>query len=192
MNRRKKRMKETAAIAVLYLILVIALLMLIFVGAEAKETEPTITSICTKVSEPDGEWRNGRHLYIIKNGVMQFGWTKWKGNTYYCHYTESKKYPRGSATRGEMRVKSGKLYAFRGADCRMITEDYYLRYGPVSKRLSLKINKDKSVRYVYNTAAINRNKRYSTAEHRLQICGSDNRWRSVGMQYWPDYVDWQK
>ena len=25
----------------------------------------------------------------------------------------------------------------------------------------------------------------------LQIGGSDNRWRSVGMQYWPDYIDWQ-
>lgn len=24
-----------------------------------------------------------------------------------------------------------------------------------------------------------------------QICGSDNRWRSTGMQYWPDYIDWQ-
>lgn len=49
MNRRKKRTKETAVIVVLYLILMIALLMLTFVGAEAKETGPTITSICTKV-----------------------------------------------------------------------------------------------------------------------------------------------
>ena len=24
------------------------------------------------------------------------------------------------------------------------------------------------------------------------VCGGDDVWRSTGMQYWPDYVDWQK
>ena len=177
--------------AITVLLCLIALICLSTVEASAKE--PEFTSL-TKAA--DGECWEGHHLYIIKNGKIQTGWVKLKVGrktyTYYCHKTDSRKYPRGSATRGEMRIKNGKFYAFAGADCRMITEDYYLRYGPVKKRLSLKINRDKSVRYVYNTAAINRNKRYSTAKHRLQICGIDNRWRSVGMRYWPDYVDWQK
>lgn len=186
----RKTSKGIKILAVIYVAVILAIIAA--TAVEAKDTGPNFRSICTKVNEPDGEWWNGNHLYIIKKGVMQFGWVKWKGHTYYCHYTDSKKYPRGSATRGEMRIKHGKFYAFAGSDCRMITEDYYYRYGPVSKRLSLKLNKDKSVRYVYNTARIHRNWRYSTKEHRLQICGSDDVWRSTGMQYWPDYVDWQK
>lgn len=137
----KKCSKGIKILAVIYVAVI--LFIIAATAVEAKDTGPKFRSICTKVNEPDGEWWNGGHLYIIKKGVMQFGWVKWKGRTYYCHYTDSKKYPRGSATRGEMKIKNGKFYAFRGADCRMITEDYYYRYGPVSKRLSLKLNKDK-------------------------------------------------
>ena len=197
----RKTLKDQTGVVLKFIGVILIIMLVTFMAAlmgeivadaKTKAPEPTITSICTKVNEPDGEWWNGNHLYNKKKGVMQFGWVRWRGHTYYCHYTDSKKYPRGSATRGEMKIRNGKFYAFRGADCRMITEDYYYRYGPVSKRLSLKMNEDKSVRYVYNTARIHRNWRYSTKEHRLQICGSDDIWRSVGMQYWPDYKDWQK
>lgn len=189
---RRRRALEILAVVVIYIFIAAALIALTFVEAQGKQPEgPQITSL-VKEKKPHGIFRDqDGHTYILKHGVMQFGWVRWKGATYYCHKTESKKYPKGSATRGEMRIKGGRFFAFAGADCKQITKDYYYQYGPVSRRLSLKINRDGSVRYVYNTARIHRNWRYSTAERRLQICGSDDVWRSTGMQYWPDYMDWQ-
>lgn len=189
MKEPKKSPVGYAAVVFAVFVLLCLIVLIYLSSVEASAKEPEFTSL-TKAA--DGEHWEGQHLFIVKGGKIQTGWVRYKGHTYYCHKTDSRKYPRGSATRGEMKIKKGKFYAFAGADCRMITEDYYYRYGPASRRLSLKINKDKSVRYVYNTARIHRNWRYSTAERRLQICGSDNRWRSTGMQYYPDYVDWQK
>lgn len=181
------------AFAIIVLLCLIALICLTEVEASAKTTEPTITSICTKVNEPDGEWWNDGHLYIIKKGVMQFGEVHYKGNTYYCHYTDSREYPRGSATVGEMRIRSGnRWYAYDG-NGRLITKDYYIRKGKIKKRLSLKINRDGTVRYVYNTSACFGGRRYSTKERRYQELQRSGKWKTLpGMQFYPDYVDNQR
>ena len=175
------------AFAAIVLLGLIALICLSTVEASAKETGPDFRSIC----EPDGEWWNGGHLFIVKKGVVQTGWVRYRGNTYYCHETGTEKYPIGSATRGEMKIQSGKFYAFRETG-RMITVDDYIKKGPRRKRLSLELNPDKSVRYVYNTSACFGYRRYCTKEHRYQEEQSNGRWKSVGMQFWPDYIDWQR
>lgn len=162
--------------------------------AEAKTSDsgPTFRSILRKENKPDGEYWNGNYLYIIKHGVMQFGWVKYKGHTYYCHYTNTKKYPRGSAVRGEMRIRSGnRWYAF-GSDGRMITKDQYIRKGRFKKVKCLEIRHGRVI-YVYNTSAINRGRRYSTRERRNQWLMPDDTWETIpGHQFYPDYVDFQK
>ena len=189
---QKKRGKDRG-LKILALIYLIAMLAIIFFTAAevgAKTREPEFTSL-TKTA--DGEHWEGQHLFIVKGGKIQTGWVRYKGHTYYCHKTDSQKYPRGSATRGEMKIRNGKFYAFAGADCRMLTKDYYIRKGRFKKRLSLKINKDGSVRYVYNTSACFGYRRYNCKERRYQDSQPDNTWKTVpGMQFIPDYVDTQK
>lgn len=192
MRRNKKTTREAALIFGIIVLLSLIALICLSTEVSAKTKEPTITSICTKVNEPDGEWWNDGHLYIIKHGVMQFGWVRYRGRTYYCHKTDTKKYPIGSAVRGKMKIKKGnRWYAF-GGDGRMITKDYYKRKGRIKKRLSLKINKDHTVRYVYNTSACFGYRRYSTKERRYQEEQINGSWKTVGMQFYPDYVDHQR
>ena len=188
MKNRNGGDKVIKVLAVIYLAVVIMIMLCTI--TEAKTREPEFTSL-TKAA--DGEHWEGQHLFIVKNGKIQTGWVRYKGHTYYCHKTDSQKYPRGSATRGEMKIRNGKFYAFAGADCRMITKDYYIRKGRFKKRLSLKINKDGSVRYVYNTSACFGYRRYNCKERRYQDSQPDNTWKTVpGMQFVPDYVDTQK
>ena len=227
----KKCSKGIKILAVIYVAVVLAIIAATAVDAK----EPTFKSLYV----PEGEWHNGGHLFIVKGGVVQTGWTtynghlyychktasekypigsvtrgeirtvggnlfiykhgriqtgwvRYKGHTYYCHKTGSNKYPVGSATRGEMRVRKGKFIAFKGSTGQRITKDYYVRKGRFKRRLSLKMNRDGSVRYVYNTSACFGYRRYSTKERRYQEEQLDGSWKTVGMQFWPDYIDWQE
>ena len=60
----RKTSKGIKILAVIYVAVVLAIIAV--TAVEAKDTGPNFRSICTKVNEPDGEWWNGNHLYIIK------------------------------------------------------------------------------------------------------------------------------
>lgn len=185
---KKNGDKVIKAVTAIYLILM--LVMVSCTITEAKTTGPEFTSL---VKAKDGVYKDGSYLYIIKNRKVQTGWVRYKGHTYYCHKTDSRKYPRGSATRGEMKIRNGKFYAFDGSTGRMITSDYYVRKGPRKKKLCLKINKDGSVEYVKNTSACFGYRRYNCKERRYQEAQPDNTWKTVpGHQFLPDYVDTQR
>ena len=156
----KKCSNGIKILAVIYVAVVLAIIAA--TAVEAKE--PTFKSLYVT----EGEWHNGGHLFIVKDGVVQTGWTTYNGHLYYCHKTGSNKYPVGSATRGEMRVRKGKFIAFKGSTGQRITKDYYVRKGRFKKRLSLKMNRDGSVRYVYNTSACFGYRRYNCKERRYQ------------------------
>ena len=188
---RRKGDKTIKILGVIYLAVMI--IIILCTVAEAKETKATVEKeFQDKSLAREGEYRSGGNLFIYKRGRLQVGWVRYKGHTYYCHKTGSAKYPVGSATRGEMRVRKGKFFAFQGTTGRLITEDYYIRKGRFKRRLSLKINRDRSVRYVYNTSACFGSRRYSTKERRYQEEQMNGKWKTVGMQFWPDYIDWQE
>lgn len=135
------------------------------------------------------------HIFIYKNGKKQTGWVKYKGETYYCHKTGTKKYPKGSATRGEMKVRTGnRWYAFAGSG-KLIKPDkdgeYKIRKGARKWVTSLIMNKDGTVRYVMSIAACFRGYRFSTAARRDQHSIND-KWTNISERYYPDYVDHQK
>ena len=191
--------KRKAKYKVVILAAVWALLILVLIAAlavDAKEPEPTIESISiTGITEKqlNGLVEKNGHIYIYKNGKKLTGWVRYKGSTYYLHKTGSKKYPVGSATMGEMRIRNGnKWYAMDGWG-KLITEDYYVRKGRFKKRLCLKLRKDGTVQFVYNTSACFGYRRYSTSLRRYQESQPDNSWKTVeGMQFYPDYVDHQR
>lgn len=181
-------MKAIRSLAIIYL-----LVMVFIVGATAAEGKVTTEKeFRDKTLSRHGEYWSGGNLFIYKHGRIQTGWVRYKGHTYYCHKTGSNKYPVGSATRGEMRVRKGKFIAFKGSTGQRITKDYYVRKGRFKKRLSLKMNRDGSVRYVYNTSACFGYRRYNCKERRYQEEQLDGTWKTVGMQFWPDYIDWQE
>lgn len=180
-------------IVLMMLISLIVSFNLTTIAAEAKVTEPTIISLLRPHPEPNGIYKdpNG-NVYIIKKGVMQFGWVKYGNDYYYCHSTGTRKYPRGSATRGEMKIIDGRWYAFNSQG-KLIKKDYYIQKGPYKWKLSLKIRKNYTVQYVYDTSKCFY-KRYSTALRRYQKPDKNNKWRTIeGMQFIPEgWVDWQK
>ncbi|MDO5131429.1 MAG: hypothetical protein Q4D81_00420 [Eubacteriales bacterium] len=143
--------------------------------------------------------QNGRyvdaqgHIYIIKNGKLRTGYFYYHGKLYYGHRTGSKKYPKGSCTAGDMRIRNGKWYAF-DVYGRRIEKDQYRIKGRNRKILVLDIrHKNKTVRYIYGTTRRTLGTRYSTAEMRMQEEDTFGRWRTIeGMPFLPDYVDMQK
>lgn len=184
-------MKVSKGIKILSAIYLIATIFLIIATVTDAATPEAVYR--DKALARHGEYRSGGNIFIYKDGELLTGWVRYKGRTYYCHKTGSAKYPIGSATRGEMRVRKGKFFAFQGTTGQMITKDYYIRKGRFKKRLSLKMNKDGSVRYVYNTSACFGYRRYSCKDRRYQEEQMDGKWKTVpGMQFYPDYVDWQK
>ena len=198
MKKPKKSPVGYAALvfAVFVLLCLIALICLSSVEASAKDTGPNFRSICKKIPEPEGEWWNGGHLFLLKrdkNGhaVAQLGWVKWKGHLYYCHKTASKKYPLGSATRGEIRDRGSNHWVAFDDKGRRITQDQYVGKGPRRRAKSLELDKNGYVKYIYNTALCYRHIRYSMQEHRRQE-QVKGRWVSVGQQYYPDCVDLQR
>lgn len=169
-------MKRKAAV------LIMALLIIIFVPAMCT---PAIAKGKT------GIVKSGGHLYFYKNGKKQTGWIRYKNNTYYAHKTGSKKYPKGSLTRKQFRIRgNNKWYGF-DQNGRMYKKDYYRVTGPYRKTLVLKIRKNHTVQYIYTGK---RGYRYSTAELRYQYARVGKNYRTVeGMQCIPPgWVDCQQ
>ena len=192
---KTKKVKKTTFIMVFAWAILITMLIAVLI-VDAKEPEPTIESISiTSVTKKplNGMVEKNGWIFIYRNGKKLTGWVRYKGATYYLHKTGSKKYPVGSATMGEMRIRNGnKWYAMDGWG-KLITEDYYVRKGRFKKRLCLKLRKDGTVQFVYNTSACFGYRRYSTSFRRYQESQPDNSWKTVeGMQFYPDYVDHQK
>ena len=135
--------------------------------------------------------KNG-YIYILKNGKPRTGYFRYKGKSYYGHKTGTKIYPKGSCTAGDMRIRSGKWYAY-GLDGAKIKKDLYVRKGH-KKILQLDIrHRDHTVRYVYGTARGNLGSRYSTRLGRMQYIDDKGEWHDVeGMPFYPGYVDMQK
>ena len=136
------------------------------------------------------------HWYLYIGGKMKFGHIKYKGNYYYAHCTSSKRYPKGSLTKGQFRVEKGnRWYAYSIHEGRMYLKTTYIRKGRFKRVIDLDIRKDHTVRYVYdNSSTVRGSLRYSTAERRYQKDLSFGEWRTLeGMQFVPDrWVDWQK
>ena len=165
-------------------------------------TTPVMAQTCdlTKASHTmtarTGIYEHKGHWYLYIGGKMQFGKIKFRGNYYYAHKTGSKRYPKGSLTKGQFRIEKGnKWYAYSIHQGRMYLRSTYIRKGRFKKFIDLEIRKDHTVKYVYNNASTVRGSiRYSTAERRLQQDVGFNEWRWIeGMQFIPDgWVDWQE
>ena len=91
-------------------IILLTLIMVFCFGTTVYAT-PKITTIYKDgvYTMPD------RHIYVFKNGKMQYGWVNYKDQLYYCHKTGSKKYPKGSATVSDFRIIDGKWFYFNGS-----------------------------------------------------------------------------
>ena len=152
-------------------------------------------STSAKSSVPrNGKWidRQG-HVYIMKHGKPRTGYFTYHGKHYYGHKTNSKKYPKGSVTTGQFRIRSGnKWYAYNTRGIRY-EKDHYIRWGRFKKRPDLKIRKDHTVKYVYCITSTSY-KRYSTKELRMQEETTFGKWRTIeGMQFIPyGWVDYQR
>jgi hypothetical protein len=142
--------------------------------------------------------RNGKYIdkagnvYIMSHGKPKTGYFTYKGKHYYGHKTATKKYPKGSLTVGEMRIRDGKWYAY-GTDGARIEKDQYVRKGRQRiMQLDIK-SRNHSVRYIYGTARTTLGTRYSTRLKRTQHMDDKGKWHDVeGMQYIPYYVDKQR
>lgn len=145
---------------------------------------------------PSNGWYKdeGNNIYYYKNGKVKTGYFKVDGKTYYGHKTNSKKYPKGSVTKGQMRIeKDNKWYAFNISTGARYDKDLYIRKGRTKRILQLKIRKNHTVKYVYETAATRRGYRYNTARRRWQTEDSNGKWVDYGNQIIPDgWVDFQK
>ena len=165
-------------------------------------TTPVTAQTCdlrhakTEMTAKTGIYEKGGHWYLYIGGKMQFGHIKYKGNYYYAHRTNSKRYPKGSLTKGQFRIEKGnRWYAYSINYGRMYLKNTYVRKGRFRKCIDLEIRKDHTVKYVYNNASTVRGSiRYSTRERRLQRDLSFGQWRTIeGMQFIPDnWVDFQK
>ena len=165
-------------------------------------TTPVTAQVCdltkakTQMTAKTGIYEYKGHWYLYIGGKMQLGHLRYKGNYYYAHRTSSKKYPKGSLTKGQFRIERGnKWYAYSINKGKMYTRNTYIRKGRFKRCIDLEIRKDRTVRYVYNNASTVRGSlRYSTAERRLQRDLSFGEWKTLeGMQFIPDgWVDWQK
>ena len=165
-------------------------------------TTPVTAQTCdlrhakTEMTAKTGIYEKGGHWYLYIGGKMQFGHIKYKGNYYYAHRTSSRKYPRGSLTKGQFRIEKGnKWFAYSIDHGKMYTKNHYIRKGRFKRYLDLAIRKDRTVAYVYdNSSTVRGAIRYSTRERRLQRDLSFGQWRTIeGMQFIPDnWVDFQK
>lgn len=165
-------------------------------------TTPVTAQVCdlrkakTEMTAKTGIYEKGGHWYLYIGGKMQFGHIKYKGNYYYAHRTSSRKYPRGSLTKGQFRIEKGnKWFAYSIDHGKMYTKNHYIRKGRFKRYLDLAIRKDRTVAYVYdNSSTVRGAIRYSTRERRLQRDLSFGQWRTIeGMQFIPDnWVDFQK
>lgn len=149
----------------------------------------------TEMTAKTGIFVKHGHYYFYKGGKIQYGEIKYKGRWYYAHKTGSKKYPKGSLTKGQFRIKPGNRWYAYCYDGHMYTSNTYIRKGRYKRYIDLEIRKDHTVRYVYNNASTVRGSlRYSTAERRLQRDLSFGEWKTIeGMQFIPSgWVDWQR
>ena len=150
----------------------------------------------TEMTAKTGIYVERGQYYLYKNGRKQYGHIKFRGNYYYAHKTGSRKYPRGSLTKGQFRIeKDNKWYAYSIHEGRMYLKSTYVRKGRFRRCIDLEIRKDHTVKYVYNNASTVRGSlRYSTRERRLQRDLSFGEWKTIeGMQFIPSgWVDWQK
>ena len=191
----KKTSKGIKILTAIYLAIIISIIAA--TAVHGSMPEPTLEVNCHHKSKHKNKELHGliekdKHIYIYDHGRKMTGWVNYKGHRYYLHKTGSKKYPVGSATRGEMRIRNGnKWYAMDG-NGQMVTEDYYVRKGRLKKRLCVKLRKDKTVQFIYNTSACFGYIRYSTSLKRYQESDMYDRWNTVGMQCFPDYVDHQR
>ena len=151
------------------------------------------TSVSAKPK--NGRWTDPKtgYVYIMKNGKPRTGYFKYHGKHYYGHKTSSRKYPKGSVTRGQFRIRSGNrwyAYSVRGT---RYEKDHYIRWGRFKIRPDLKIRKDHTVKYVYCITSTSY-MRYSTKELRMQEEALSGGWRTIeGMQFIPyGWVDYQK
>ena len=155
-----------------------------------------LTKAKTQMTAKTGIYEYKGHWYLYKNGRKQYGHIKFRGNYYYAHKTSSRKYPRGSLTKGQFRIEKGnKWYAYSIDHGKMYVKNHYVRKGRFRRVLDLEIRKDHTVKYVYNNASTVRGSiRYSTAERRLQQDVGFNEWRWIeGMQFIPSgWVDFQR
>lgn len=113
--------------------------------------------------------------YIVKDGKVCKGWTRYKGKTYYCHETTTEMYPVGSIFKGGMKLIDGKIYCFdsRGRQVRRDT-----RY------IKLHRDRKRSVKNVYMPGTGHR-RRYNTHEMRYQV-KIRGRWHTEeGMAFYP-------
>ena len=156
-----------------------------------------MSSICVveaKSAHPHNGWfSDSSGTYYYRHGKVKTGYFKVHGKTYYGHKTSSAKYPRGSVTRGQMRIRHGKWYAF-GYNGARYDKDVYRRKGR-KKILEVDIrSRNHTVRYVYMTSRTQLGMRYSTSEKRWQEMDARGRWRTVeSMQSIPwGWVDDQR
>ena len=165
-------------------------------------TTPVTAQTCdlrhakTEMTAKTGIYEKGGHWYLYIGGRMQYGKIRYKGNYYYAHRTNSKRYPKGSLTKGQFRIERGnKWYAYSINQGKMYVKNHYIRKGRFKRCLDLEIRKDRTVRYVYdNSSTVRGSIRYSTKERRLQRDLSFGEWKTLeGMQFVPSgWVDWQK
>ena len=153
------------------------------------------TSLTVNAKPRTGRYIDAQgHIYIYgKNGKPKTGYFTYHGKHYYGHKTNSKKYPKGSVTTKQFRIRSGnRWYAYNFQGIRY-EKSYSYRWGRFKRRKSLTIRKDHTVKYVWQIIST-RARRYSTAERRMQYEVIGNKWKTIeGMQFIPDgWVDWQR
>lgn len=166
-------------------IIIIAMYLIMVIG----------TSLTVNAKPRTGRYVDAQgHIYIYgKNGKPKTGYFTYHGKHYYGHKTNSKKYPKGSVTTKQFRIRSGnKWYAYNFQGIRY-EKSYSYRWGRFKRRKSLTIRKDHTVKYIWQITST-RARRYSTVERRMQYEVIGNKWKTIeGMQFIPDgWVDWQR
>ena len=166
-------------------IIIIAMCLIMVIG----------TSLTVNAKPRTGRYIDAQgHIYIYgKNGKPKTGYFTYHGKHYYGHKTNSKKYPKGSVTTKQFRIRSeNRWYAYNFQGVRY-EKSYSYRWGRFKRRKSLTIRKDHTVKYIWQITST-RARRYSTAERRMQYEVIGNKWKTIeGMQFIPDgWVDWQR
>lgn len=122
-------MKRTVAIM---MILVFILITPATINAQTCDLSKAKTERTVK----EGIYVKGGHYYLYKNNRLQYGHIRYKGGYYYAHRTGSKKYPRGSLTKGQFRIERGnKWYAYSIHEGRMYVKNHYIRKGRFKRHL---------------------------------------------------------
>lgn len=133
------------------------------------------------------------NIYVYKQGRLMTGYFRFRGKNYYGHKTSSDKYPRGSVTRGQFRIRSGNRWYGYSIDGSRYERDVYYRWGR-KKRQSLTVRKNHTVKYIWQITSTTA-RRYSTAARRFQReeWGSTGWKTDEGMQFIPEgWVDHQQ